>query len=75
MTIKPTRVVIEHHTIKLIVGVIAISLATLTSIFSETPLESISASYHEEGWSSNIFVGFLFAIFRISPCLSWKIRI
>jgi hypothetical protein len=62
MTIKPTRVEIEHHTIKLIVGVIAISLATLTSIFSETPLESISASYHEEGWSSNIFVGFLFAI-------------
>ena len=62
MTLKPTRVEIDHHIIKLIVGVIAISLAILTSIFSETPLESISASYHEEGWSSNIFVGFLFAI-------------
>ena len=59
---KPTRVEIDHHTIKLIIGVIAISLATLTSIFSSSPLESISASYHEEGWSSNIFVGFLFAI-------------
>jgi len=59
---KPTRVEIDHHTIKLIIGIIAISLATLTSIFSQTPLESISASYHEEGWSSNIFVGFLFAI-------------
>lgn len=62
MTLKPTRVEIDHHTIKLIVGVIAISLATLTSIFAKSPLESISASYHEEGWSSDIFVGFLFAI-------------
>ncbi len=62
MTLKPTRVEIDHHTIKLIIGVIAISLATLTSVFSEIPLESISASYHEEGWSSSIFVGFLFAI-------------
>jgi hypothetical protein len=62
MTLKPNRVEIDHHTIKLIMGVIAISLATLTSVFSETPLDSISASYHEEGWSSTIFVGFLFAI-------------
>jgi len=62
MTLKPTRVEIDHHTIKLIVGVIAISLATLTSILAKTPLESISASYHEDGWSSDIFVGFLFAI-------------
>lgn len=62
MTLKPTRVEIDHHTIRLLVGVIAISLATLTSIFSDTPLKSISASYHEDGWSSDIFVGFLFAI-------------
>lgn len=62
MAVKPIRVEINHHTIKLIVGIIAISLAILTSIFSETPLESISASYYEEGWSSTIFVGFLFAI-------------
>jgi len=62
MILKTTRVEIDHHTIRVIIGVIAISLATLTSTFSETPLESISASYHEEGWSSNIFVGFLFAI-------------
>jgi hypothetical protein len=58
----PARVEIDHHTIKLIIGVIAISLATLTNLFSKTPLESISASYYEEGWSSNIFIGFLFAI-------------
>ncbi len=62
MNSNPNRVEIDHHTIKLIVGVIAISLATLTSFFSETPLQSISASYHEDGWSRNIFVGFLFTI-------------
>ena len=61
-TSKPSRVEIDHHTIKLIVGVIAISLATLTRLFSDTPLQSISASYHVGGWSRDVFVGFLFAI-------------
>lgn len=59
---NPNRTEIDHHTIKLIIGLIAISLATLTSFFSDTPLQSISASYYEDGWSRNIFVGFLFAI-------------
>ena len=62
MKLKPVLIEIDHHTMKLIVGVIAISLAWLTSIFSQTPLESISASYHADGWSRDIFVGFLFAI-------------
>ena len=62
MALKTNRVEIDYHTIRLIVGVIAISLAALTSVFSDTPLESISASYHEGGWSRDIFVGFLFAI-------------
>ena len=62
MYTNPERVEIDHHTIKLIVGVIAISLATLTSWLSETPIQSISASYHEDGWPRNIFVGFLFSI-------------
>jgi hypothetical protein len=47
---------------KLIVGVIAISLAYLTSLFASSDISSISASYHEGGWSQSIFVGFLFAI-------------
>jgi uncharacterized membrane protein YozB (DUF420 family) len=44
------------------VGVIALTLACLTAYFSSTPLPSISASYHEDGWSRDFFVGFLFAI-------------
>jgi hypothetical protein len=59
---NPKRVEIDHHTIKLIVGVIAIFLPILTYFLSETSIESISASYHEGGWPRNIFVGFLFSI-------------
>jgi len=47
---------------KLIVGVIALSLANLTSFFAGTPITSISAAYYEKGWSHVIFIGFLFAI-------------
>lgn len=59
---QPEREEIDHHTIKLIVGIVAISLATLTRVFAKSPLESISASYYEGGWSQSIFIGFLFAI-------------
>lgn len=53
---------IDHHILKLIVAVIALTLANLTALFSSTPIESISASYHEGGWARDIFVGFLFAV-------------
>ena len=62
MFASPKRPEIDHRTIRLVVGVIALSLASLTSFFAETPISSISASYYEDGWSRNIFVGFLFAI-------------
>jgi hypothetical protein len=58
----PKREEIDHRTIKLIVGVIALSLPLLTSAFAGTAIASISASYYEGGWSQSIFVGFLFAI-------------
>lgn len=59
---SPKRAEIDHRTIKLIVGLIALSLANLTSFFAQASISSISASYYEGGWSQNIFVGFLFAI-------------
>ncbi|MET0335676.1 MAG: hypothetical protein ABW190_15495 [Rhizobacter sp.] len=62
MATSPEHLEIDHRTIKLIVGIIAISLATLTSFFSTTTLTSISAAYYEGGWSQVIFIGFLFAI-------------
>ena len=62
MLATPSRQEIDHRTIKLIVGVIALSLATLTRLFAKSPITSISASYYEGGWSQSIFIGFLFAI-------------
>ncbi len=62
MLAAPHRQEIDHRTIKLIIGVVALSLASLTSIFAKTPITSISASYYEGGWSQSIFIGFLFAI-------------
>lgn len=60
--LAPRRQEIDHRTIKLTVGLIAVSLAGLTSFFAKSALTSISASYYEEGWSQSIFIGFLFAI-------------
>src|SRR5437762_11920616 len=58
----PKQEEINHLTIKLVVGLIALSLAPLTSFFAKSALTSISASYYEGGWSQSIFIGFLFAI-------------
>lgn len=58
----PERSEIDHRTIKLLVGLIAIFLASLTSLFSSAEIPSISASYHEGGWARDILVGCLFAI-------------
>ena len=59
---RPEKQEIDYRTMKLIVGLIALSLATITNLFSHTSLTSISAAYYEEGWARNFFVGFLFAI-------------
>ncbi|MEX1167891.1 MAG: hypothetical protein WEK74_13685 [Hydrogenophaga sp.] len=59
---SPEHREIDHRTLKLTVGVIAISLACLTSVFADSALASISESYHSGGWSQTIFIGFLFAI-------------
>jgi hypothetical protein len=57
----PKRPEIDNHTMKLVVGGIALILAFFMSCIAGVPLESISASYHEDGWPRNIFVGLLFA--------------
>ena len=62
VTLKPKREEIDHRTMKLMVGVVALSLAGLTSAFATSSITSISASYYEEGWSQIVFIGFLFAI-------------
>lgn len=65
MELDPKKIPIEidHHTLKLIVGVIALTLAVGTSALAGSPLiESISESYHRGGPARDLFVGSLFAI-------------
>lgn len=62
MLTKPKRLEIDHRTLKLVVGVIALGLAGLTWWFASNDITSISASYWEGSWSQGIFTGFLFAI-------------
>ena len=63
MELQPTRVEIDHRTIKLLVGVIAIALPVLVSwIAAPDRLTSVSESYWIPHWPRTIFIGFLFAI-------------
>jgi len=60
LSFKPQE--IDPHVLKLIVGLIALTLANLTAFLSANSIQSISASYHVGGWARDFFVGFLFAI-------------
>jgi hypothetical protein len=65
--ISRQRYEIDHRTIKLIVGLIALTLAIATYGFAyltqtQTTILSISASYHVGGWARNSFVGSLCVI-------------
>jgi len=62
MDLRPRRPEIDHRTIKLLVGVIAVTMPFLTDAFATHTIDSISAAYYELGWSQSIFIGFLFAI-------------
>jgi len=62
MLTPPLRPDIDHRTLKLVVGIFALTLASLTNILSKEGLQSISAAYYEKTKSHEIFVGFLFAI-------------
>jgi hypothetical protein len=61
----PKRRQINHRTIKLIVGVIAIGIGPITWLLARLQsiqLPSISASYYVTGPTQTVFIGFLFAI-------------
>jgi hypothetical protein len=62
MLSQPIRLEIDHRTMKLVVGLIALFLACFTAFFAQEQLASISASYHAGGWARDIFIGSLFAI-------------
>lgn len=59
---NPPKLEIDHHTLKMLVGLIALSLGNITSFFASSKITSISAAYYERGWAQTFFIGFLFAI-------------
>jgi hypothetical protein len=62
MPLTPKREEIDHRTIKLIVGAVAITLPAFVVASAGKALDSISAAYHVGGPAGSFFVGFLFAI-------------
>lgn len=53
---------IDQRTLKLLVGLIAIGLASLCTALSKEDIDSISAAYFEGGRARDFFVGSLFAV-------------
>jgi hypothetical protein len=53
---------IDHRTLKLMVGLVALFLASATSFLSGDSIASISKAHCYGGWSRDLFVGSLFAI-------------
>ena len=63
MLTAPERLEIDYRTLRLLVGLIALFLASVASTLAGAPpITSISASYHAGGPARDVFVGSLFAI-------------
>ena len=60
LSFKPKE--IDDHVLKLTVGVIALSLASVAAALSSHQIGSISDSYYAGDWARNVFIGCLFAI-------------
>lgn len=56
----PRRNVFDYRFLRLVVGLVALSLPVIVSLLAPVPLESISASYHKGG--RDVFVGMLVAV-------------
>jgi hypothetical protein len=59
---RPHDQEIDHRVLKLMVGLIALFLASATSFFSHGTILSISQSHCHGGWARDFFVGTMFAI-------------
>lgn len=60
---RPThRIEIDYRTLRLAIGIIALTLGWVTRYFAGTPLGSISESYYHPGPAQTYFIGSLFAI-------------
>jgi hypothetical protein len=60
MTTKNTATVFDYRALRLLIGLIALTLPFFVSLISSSPLASISASYYTE--ARDAFVGALFVV-------------
>lgn len=60
MTTRATELVFDYRALRLLMGLIALSLPFVVSLLSTTALTSISASYHTN--ARDAFVGMLFVV-------------
>ena len=60
MNNNDTSPVFDYRALRLLVGVIAITIGPVVTIISSMPISSISASYHQE--ARDVFVGMLFVV-------------
>jgi hypothetical protein len=61
----PKQTGIDEYMIRLLIGLVAISIPFFPRYISNVPITSISASYHVGGWARDIFVGSLYVIFAL----------
>ena len=66
MRTKPVTTEIDHHMIRLLVGLVALLIAGIANLLSGAPpIDSISQSYHRTDIARDMFVGLLFVIFAL----------
>lgn len=74
---SPQRPEIDHRTIKLLVGLVALTLAFVTKLFATAiarPLTSISESYWAGGRAQIVFIGFLFVVAALLAAYNGRSR-
>ena len=61
----PKIAMVDEYMIRLLIGLVAISIPFFPRYLANVPITSISASYHVGGWPRDIFVGSLYVIFAL----------
>jgi len=57
-----SKLEIDHRALKIMIAVVAFSLANLTSVLANGSIDSISGAYKYGGWARDVLVGAMFAV-------------
>jgi len=56
------RLEIDHRALKIMIAVVAFTLANITSVLANDSIRSISEAYKYGGWARDVLVGAMFAV-------------